>query len=256
MTVDGSEHAPGPARPDPAAPAPRPGLRLRKRRATENAIETAAVDLALELGVEQVTVEAICERAGISRSTFFNYFAGRDYAIMGRAVEAPATEETARALASAAGELPRGVVRLIFTAIGHSSVNSDVARKRVRLSAEQPEARRLASITLLESSRALTPVVEDWLRAFPQHARLPSPAHEAALAVSLAHTAFSALLLEWADGNGDIEADDALIGEVFAEMRTLLAPPRTDDVRSDPRPDRRSESVPLERLREPPGTAI
>lgn len=59
-----------------------PGLRERKKQATRNALAEAAVRLAAELGVENVTVEAISEAAGVSPRTFFNYFSSHDDAFV------------------------------------------------------------------------------------------------------------------------------------------------------------------------------
>ncbi|WP_081813852.1 TetR/AcrR family transcriptional regulator [Microbacterium sp. CH12i] len=50
------------------------GLRERKKRATKQAIERGAIELALEHGYENVTVEMICESAMISQRTFFFFF--------------------------------------------------------------------------------------------------------------------------------------------------------------------------------------
>lgn len=202
---------------------PQEGLRLRKKRATENAIETAAVDLALELGIDKVTVEMICERADISRSTFFNYFAGRDYAIVGRAIESLQGEAAAAVLSATPDDLVRGVIHLIFASIGHQNVNTEVARKRAQLNAEQPAAQRIASAGLVESSMSLIPVVAEWLAQHPEHQRLASPMHEATLAVALAHGAFGGLLVSWSEGNGDISAKESELDLVLADLRTLLA---------------------------------
>ena len=60
-----------------------PGLRERKRIETRRRIVDAALDLALERGVEQATVEAISAAAGGSARTFFNYFDSKDDALLG-----------------------------------------------------------------------------------------------------------------------------------------------------------------------------
>lgn len=206
---------------------PKLGLRARKRRATENAIELAAVELALDLGVEHVTVEAICERADVSRSTFFNYFAGRDYAIVGRAITVLQGDEAFAVLNTCPGDLPRGIFRLIFASIGHRNVHTDVARGRAKLAREQPAARRLSSISMVESGEALIEVATQWLLAHPEHSRLDSPVVEANLAASLAHAAVTTMLIEWATGEADIDADESSLDEAFAQLRTILgeAPP-------------------------------
>lgn len=63
----------------------REGLRERKKRERGQALRQAALDLALENGYANVTVEDICERCGVSRRTFFNYFSSKEEALLGRA---------------------------------------------------------------------------------------------------------------------------------------------------------------------------
>ena len=60
------------------------GLRERKKAATRQALHDAAVRLALEHGVENVTVEAIADAAFVSRRTFSNYFASKEQALLHR----------------------------------------------------------------------------------------------------------------------------------------------------------------------------
>jgi AcrR family transcriptional regulator len=56
-----------------------PGLRQRKRTATFQALSRAAIDLALEAGgVDDLTIDAIADRANVSRRTFFNYFPSKE----------------------------------------------------------------------------------------------------------------------------------------------------------------------------------
>ncbi len=59
------------------------GLRERKKRETARAIEVAAVELAAELGLADVTVEAISMRADVTSRTFFNYYASKEDAVLG-----------------------------------------------------------------------------------------------------------------------------------------------------------------------------
>lgn len=62
---------------------PEPGLRERKKRETARAIEVAAVELVAEHGLAEVTIEAISARADVTSRTFFNYYAGKDDAVLG-----------------------------------------------------------------------------------------------------------------------------------------------------------------------------
>jgi AcrR family transcriptional regulator len=60
-------------------------LRERKRTATRTAITSAARALTSAKGLNGYTVEEVCEVAGISRRTFFNYFPTKEDAIIGHA---------------------------------------------------------------------------------------------------------------------------------------------------------------------------
>ncbi|MBD0418523.1 TetR family transcriptional regulator [Streptomyces sp. TRM S81-3] len=63
----------------PAAPEDR---RQRKARRTRDALAAAACDLILERGPAATTVEAIAERADVTRRTFSRYFAGKEDAAL------------------------------------------------------------------------------------------------------------------------------------------------------------------------------
>jgi AcrR family transcriptional regulator len=59
------------------------GARERKKRETARAIEVAAVELAAEHGLGEVTIDAISARADVTSRTFFNYFASKEDAVLG-----------------------------------------------------------------------------------------------------------------------------------------------------------------------------
>ncbi|TDB83770.1 TetR family transcriptional regulator [Actinomadura sp. KC216] len=78
------------------------GLRERKKEATRRALHDAAMRLAAEHGLDDVTVEAIADAAGVSRRTFSNYFGGKEEALLYGA------ERRMRALLEAFEARPRG----------------------------------------------------------------------------------------------------------------------------------------------------
>lgn len=62
--------------------APSTGRRERKKQATHALIKHVAVALALQHGVDKVTVEQISDAADVSPRTFFNYFASKEEALL------------------------------------------------------------------------------------------------------------------------------------------------------------------------------
>lgn len=80
--------------------------------ATAARVENAALDLALEHGYDGVTVDMICQAAGVSQSTFFKYFPTKEDALLGR--DAPAVDErAARRFIAANGPLLLDALALI-----------------------------------------------------------------------------------------------------------------------------------------------
>jgi AcrR family transcriptional regulator len=63
------------------------GLRERKKLDTRRALSDAALELAFERGLDNITREAIAERAGVSLRTFNNYFTGKYEALGYRQLE-------------------------------------------------------------------------------------------------------------------------------------------------------------------------
>jgi AcrR family transcriptional regulator len=93
-------------------------LRERKKAATRQSLHEVALRLAVEHGLDGVTVEDIADDVGVSRRTFSNYFANKEDAILHadreRTVELvallkarPADEPPWPALREAIGELYR-----------------------------------------------------------------------------------------------------------------------------------------------------
>lgn len=122
--------------------------RGRPRLASQSLLEEAAFELFLEQGYGGTTVEEITQRAGVSRNTFFNYFATKsdvfwsdiDRALsslpehLGRtSPELSPVEAIGEAFADCASELPQGLVPWILShheVIGNPEDVMDSALRR------------------------------------------------------------------------------------------------------------------------------
>lgn len=62
----------------PDAPDALPTLQLRKQQFVRDAIWDAAIDLFAEKGFDETTVDDIARAAGVSRRSFFRYFASKN----------------------------------------------------------------------------------------------------------------------------------------------------------------------------------
>jgi AcrR family transcriptional regulator len=59
------------------------GVRERRKNETSTRLVAAARRLFSERGLNGFTVEELCDEVGVSRRTFFNYFASKDDAVLG-----------------------------------------------------------------------------------------------------------------------------------------------------------------------------
>jgi len=117
------------------------GLRERKKLATRQALGSAAMELALDRGLENVVIEDIAAAAGVSPRTFSNYFASKYEAIAALALDRSFQigEELRR---RPAGEC-------LWEAI------CQAVRAVYAPATEVPDPRRIAAVQLVTSSPAL-----------------------------------------------------------------------------------------------------
>ncbi|OFK92207.1 TetR family transcriptional regulator [Corynebacterium sp. HMSC056E09] len=135
-------------------------LREQKRLKTRLRIEDAATRLVDERGFADVTVEEICDAAGISRRTFFNYFDSKDTAVLG-APSHDFTEEQKKAFLSAPTD---SVFRLAVDLIkGHlvgQHVNEVITERRRRISGDSDAAAAALSRKRAKSNEILELITE------------------------------------------------------------------------------------------------
>ncbi len=99
-----------------------PDLRAAKRQETARRITVSARRLSVAHGVDGFTMDDLAREAGVSRRTLFNYFPGKDDAVLG-----PAPEVSPESFA-------------VFVAGGpHGSLVADLAEMVVRILREQAE---------------------------------------------------------------------------------------------------------------------
>lgn len=113
-------------------------LRQRKQAATALSIEKSAVALVLEHGLEHVTVDMICDAAGVSQRTFFNYFKTKNDAILG-AQPPQLDERQVRAfLASDSPDLLPEIMGLLLSLAPVDITHFALAGARMRIISETP----------------------------------------------------------------------------------------------------------------------
>ncbi|HWD64817.1 MAG TPA: TetR family transcriptional regulator [Solirubrobacteraceae bacterium] len=204
---------PTPARsPDPA------GRRERKKAATRRALEEVALQLVSERGFDHVTVEDIADGADVSKRTFFNYFASKEEAVLGR--EPVSLDSIRRAVAARPAEEPP--LRVLEEVLGElagqdAERRSDwVIRRRMIRSDPRLLAASVAAWTELE--RTLIEAISERLGRDPERDLYP------ALLVSASIGAVRVATLRWRTDERDL---GELVAEAFASLAGGLAePPR------------------------------
>ena len=134
------------------------GRREQKKRETRRAIRDAALDLALQNGIEALTVETIAQTAGVSPRTFFNYFASKEDALVTQAAES-ADQVSRLLLERPADESPMQAFHQAILAsdyFGADPVDRDRVLARQRLIQETPSlmSHHLGKIAMAERSFA------------------------------------------------------------------------------------------------------
>jgi len=170
------------------------GLRERKLRETRQALERATVELALQHGLEHVTIEQIAERADVSPRTFFNHFGSKEDALIGVGVRESSADllEGFPEEPSAAG-VYHDLKTFLIERIGALLAADELLEQRMQVLQASPQLakRQMAQMNLLLDG--LTARLASLLAvAAGQSADRPPPdlAEEAQMLIRLCSTAF------------------------------------------------------------------
>ncbi|MBL7285554.1 TetR family transcriptional regulator [Corynebacterium godavarianum] len=147
-----------------------------KRQRTRQRIFKAAMDLVEAHGIDNTTVEDICQAADISRRTFFNYMDSKDHAILG-AFPFDLTEDGLEAIASTPSD---NLVALIIESLEEHPEAADqehLARRR-KLLHQHVELESAAMVRKREAMKALWRAVDKHFAQHPQDRKLDGPVEE------------------------------------------------------------------------------
>lgn len=188
------------------------GHRERKKRETRRALRLAALTLVDQRGLEGVTIDEIAAAADVSPRTFFNYFAGKEDALVGNDPEVVA--DLVRSLTERpADEAPLVALRAAFHDVADAiSANRPVWELRMRVVRANPSLRAGLVGATAELDRLLTAVIAERTGADPTDLY---PALTAAVAVSAARVAIQHSRL----GTGE---DGRLLTDVIDHTFDLL----------------------------------
>jgi AcrR family transcriptional regulator len=174
-----------------------PSLRDHAREAVRAEVQRQAWLLFSEHGFEATTVDRIAAASGMSRRTFFRYFASKDDLVLARMVES-GTELVGVLEARPAGESPWAALRAAFQLIVDKQQTHPERSRRLQLMLrDEPAVRATVEEWRRRWTALLTPVVA---------ARVGTGEYAALRAEALVRSALECLEAAqelWAERDGD-----------------------------------------------------
>jgi AcrR family transcriptional regulator len=174
-------------------------LRERKREATREALETAALKLVTERGIDGATIDDICAVAGFSHRTFFNYFPSKESALIA-GLSLSFEGEFAEDFVGSHGEVYADLKRLLLRLVRTNQERGEQWRDRVILLAENPALIASRRDHQVELTRELVAVIR---------LRLPGE-DRAEILAGMVMIAIATAVRRWSSARGDTPFDEVL----------------------------------------------
>ncbi|MEU5696687.1 TetR family transcriptional regulator [Actinosynnema sp. NPDC020468] len=195
------------------------GLRDRKKRQTRDALARAAVTLVDARGFDQVTVDDIAAEAGVSARTFFNYFAGKEEAVVGPDPEAgPRLRALVAAQPASMSTCEAVKVAFLAEIAGEVDVDRELWLARLRIVMAHPEMLVRAFVGSQAAEKFL-------VEAIAERTGLATTDTYPQVLAAAAGAAFRCAVTRWATANRPL---DVLAAEALDLLAVGLAdPPRT-----------------------------
>ena len=189
------------------------GLRERKKRATRQALHDAALRLTLERGPEHLTVEEISAAAGVSPRTFFNYFPGKEQAIVGDDLFTVEPEQISAIMARAA-TVPEGMQAIALATAADAVTRREQVLLRWRVITRYPALITRMFARLEEFSAIVAAAVAVRVGMAPDDA-YPQ------LMAAMTTTGIRVAVQRWTAGQGD-DPLERHVAEVFGLLTREL----------------------------------
>ncbi|WP_062516909.1 TetR/AcrR family transcriptional regulator [Demequina gelatinilytica] len=209
--------------PTSTSDAPATGLRERNRIRRTRRVEHAALTLALEHGVDHVTVDMICEASDISPRTYFNYFGTKEGALLGQPAPDP-DESLVGDFLAAHGPIVEDLMVLMARTFLASSPDREVFAMRRRLFAQEPELHALQVTRVAHKRQATVALVLRRLTERCPDLDAAAARDHAQLVMSVAMGAFLVVSLKWAEGSGEHSDIETYIHAAIDQIRRIVTP--------------------------------
>ena len=162
------------------------GLRERKKLKARLGIERAALELVLERGYDGTTVEDICERAEVSKKTFFNYFPSKAAVVTGRMDDFPEADQLIAMMEAHAEMCYLDVLVNMISADYTVREGDESSELRFQAFRKMPQLFFRGQRDLLNVQKAVTEAVGSYLEEHPDRRMMDdhSTSYEALVASS------------------------------------------------------------------------
>lgn len=186
-------------------------LRETRRARTAETIRRAAVDMAFEHGLDNITTEMISEKSGISPRTFFNYFPFKEAALL----PAPLafTDDDISRFVKGSGTLLQDVVQLLEPRFKADMLDKDHVIKAHEVSLRHPKLLALRISVFHEFDATLADLIA---RRLGETRDRMDVIHMAALITTSIRVGFC----RWAEGDAGSEVE--IVTARIAAIQTLF----------------------------------
>lgn len=201
-------------------------LRERKRAATQAAIERAALQLALERGYDNTTVEMICAASDVSQRTFFNYFGSKEAVVLGVKPGVADDEKREQFIRSTGDDVLSELVELISSALDGRRLDPELFRSRRMLIQRTPDLAHAEMVRIMQRQDELVRLVVARLTARGRSTETtPDLEDEARMVVTLAGGVIHYAMHQWLHGTSGDDPARLLRDSVAMLKRVTSAPP-------------------------------